>query len=119
MEGFENLSQDDLDQLMQLGIIDPQMTSMDKQMEIAQKLRDRKPPQGTDTGRVYVAASPLEHLSYALNGIKAGRDIDKLRTEQQKLLAEQVRGRSKYFSKLNDPLQPVEPSVRKIDRVDY
>jgi hypothetical protein len=102
MEDFENLSDEDIQQLMSLGIIPDEMNDINSQMEIANKIRTRTPPTGTDTGRVYVAASPLEHIAYAAQGIKAGRDLKKLRLDQQALLAQQIRGRSKYFQKMND-----------------
>jgi uncharacterized protein with von Willebrand factor type A (vWA) domain len=110
MDGFENLNDEDIQQLMALGIIPEQMEGLKSQMQTAQSLRDRGPPKGTDTGRVYVAANPLEHLAYALEGMKAGKEIDRSRAEQQKLLAEQIRGRGKYFNRMND-ISPVQTTV--------
>lgn len=112
MEDFENLSDEDIQQLMELGIIPDQLEGLKGQMETAEKLRSRRGPQGTDTGRVYVAASPLEHLSYALQGMKAGKDLDRMRAEQQALLKKQASGRSTYFNRMNE-IQPVDPSVMR------
>jgi hypothetical protein len=103
MEDLANLSEEDIQQLMELGVIPDQQSSLNDQIQQAQKIRNRGAPQGYDTGRVYVAANPLEHLAYALQGIKAGRDIDKARSEQQKLLAQQIRGRSNFFNKMKQP----------------
>lgn len=102
MDDFENLDPEVLQQLMELGIIDPQMKSLDEQITTAQAIRGRRSPEGTHTGRVYVAASPLEHAAYAMQGIKAGKDMDKARLEQQKLLAQQVRGRQSFFDALRN-----------------
>lgn len=112
MDDFDNLSEDDINQLMQLGVAPEQLQQLQTQMATSQKIRDRRAPQGTDTGRVYVAASPLEHMAYALQGIKAGKDIDRDRAEQQKILAQQIRGRSLYFNKMNE-ISPVTPSVSR------
>lgn len=112
MEDLNNLSEDDIQQLMQLGVAPDQLDMLKTQMESAQKLRDRKAPQGYDTGRVYVAASPLEHLAYAMQGIKAGKEIDRDRAAQQKILAQQVRGRSTFFNKMNE-ISPVDVSVSR------
>lgn len=109
---FSNLSEEDIQQLMELGIIPDQMQGLQTQMESAQKLRDRRAPQGTDTGRVYVAASPLEHAAYAMQGIKAGKDLDRLRAQQQALLEKQVSGRSRFFNSMNE-IDPVDISVHK------
>lgn len=104
MEDFEGLSDEDIQALMELGVIPDQQKSLDSQIEIAQALKDRKAPRGQTVGPsgVYVAASPLEHAAYAAQGIMAGRDMKKARLEQQSLLAKQIKGRSKYFQKMID-----------------
>jgi hypothetical protein len=102
MDDFENLSEEDIQALMELGIIPDEYQGLQEQIEQAQKLRNREGPQGTHTGRVYVAASPLEHLSHTLQGMKAGKDLDRMRAEQQALLQRQVSGRGKYFNRLMD-----------------
>lgn len=112
MGDFEGLDDETLQQLMELGIIPEQLDQLKQQMAQSQKIRDRGAPKGTDTGRVYVAASPLEHAAYAMQGIKAGKDMDRDRLAQQKLLADQIRGRSAYFNKMNQ-IQPVSPSVMR------
>lgn len=112
MEDFENITDEEAQMLMELGIIPEQLDSLSSQIDQAQKLRNRKGPEGTYAGRVYVAANPLEHIAHAVQGIKAGRDIDRMRAEQQALLQRQVAGRSSYLDKLRE-IQPVEPSVRR------
>lgn len=102
MEDY-NLDEETLQQLMALGIIPEELEGLKEQISSAQQIRDRRGPQGYDTGRMYVAASPLEHAAFAMQGIKAGKDMEKARLEQQKLLAEQVRGRSLFFNKMNQP----------------
>jgi hypothetical protein len=110
MDDLANLSEQDIMQLMELGIIPPQLEDLKQQMSIAQSLRDREAPGGTYAGRVYVADSPLKHAAYAMQGIKAGRDIDKARLEQQKLLAKQVAGRGMFFNKYRQP--GVDPQLQ-------
>jgi hypothetical protein len=100
MEDLDNLSEEDLQKLLQLGVIPDEQSSLDDQMKQAQMIRNRQAPRGTDTGRVYVAASPLEHIAYAMQGIKAGRDMDKLRDQQQSLLQQQISGRQSYMDAL-------------------
>lgn len=105
MDDFSDLTDEDIQALMELGVIPEQSQGLQSQMEQAQYLRNRKGPQGTDTGRVYVAANPLEHLAHALTGIKAGKELDRLRGEQQDLLSQQVAGRKLFFDKLRGPQQ--------------
>lgn len=100
MDDLDNLTEEQLQQLMQLGAIPDEQSSLEDQIKQAQMIRNRRAPSGTDTGRVYVAASPLEHLAYALQGIKAGKDLEKLRGEQQSLLKQQTSGRQAYIEAL-------------------
>lgn len=110
MDDLSNLSEADIMQLMELGIIPPQLEDLKQQMSLAQNIRDREAPGGTYAGRVYVADSPLKHAAFALQGIKAGKDIDKARLEQQKLLAKQVAGRGTFFNKYRQP--QVDPELQ-------
>jgi hypothetical protein len=110
MDDLQNLSEEDIQRLMELGIIPPQLEDLKQQMSLAQAVKDRQTPQGTQAGRMYVAASPLEHLAHAMQGIKAGKDIDKARLEQQKLLAQQVAGRGLFFNKYRQP--QVDPRLQ-------
>lgn len=105
MDDFENLTEEDIAALMELGIVPDQLGSLQEQIDQAERLRYRKGPEGTHTGRVYVAASPLEHIAHAMQGIKAGKDLDRMRAEQQALLGKQVSGRSRYFNRLMDTPQ--------------
>lgn len=100
MDDLDNLSEEDLQKLLQLGVIPDEQSSLDDQIKQAQMVRNRRAPQGTDTGRVYVAASPLEHIARVMEGIKAGKDLDKLRGDQQSLLQQQVSGRQSYMDAL-------------------
>lgn len=100
MDDLDNLSEEQLQQLMQLGAVPDQQTYLDEQIKQAQRIRNSQAPQGYDTGRVYVAASPLEHLAHAMEGIKANKDLKNLRQQQQDLLAQQVAGRTSYMDAL-------------------
>lgn len=111
MDDFNNLSEEDLQQLMALGVIPDQQSSLEDQIQQAQLIRNRQAPKGYDTGRVYVAANPLEHLARALQGIQAGRELKNLRSEQQKLLAEQIRGRKMFFDRMRTPA--VSPEIQR------
>lgn len=100
--GFEGLSDEDIQALMELGVLPDQQKSLDDQITTAQTIRDRKAPRGQTVGpdNVYVASSPLEHAAYAAQGIMAGRDIKNARLQQQEILAKQIKGRASYFQKM-------------------
>lgn len=99
---LSDLDDDQIHQLMQLGVIPEEQEGLQNQMNVAQKLRDRGPPKGQTVGPdgIYVAANPLEHLAYAMQGIKAGKDLEKLRDQQQGLLNQQVDARQIYADAL-------------------
>lgn len=98
MDDLSNLSDEQIQQLMQLGIIPDEQNELQKQMEQAQSLKTAAAPQGaTVRNGIYVAASPLEHIARVAQGIKASKELDKLRDQQQSLLQDQVSGRQSYF----------------------
>lgn len=97
MEDLDNLSEEDLQKLISLGVIPDEQSSLEDQIKQAQMVRNRQGPEGTYTRGMYVAASPLEHIARAMEGIKAGRDLKDLRSQQQGLLQQQNEGRMSYM----------------------
>lgn len=98
MDDFTDLTDEQIQQLIALGIIPEEQESLQKQMDQAQALRDAQAPQGSySRGGIYVAASPLEHIARVAQGIKAGRDLQKMYERQQELFGQQVSGRQSYF----------------------
>jgi len=51
-----------------------ELSALEKQQAQAEALRDMKSPEGRDTGRVYVAANPLEHIGSGLQRFAGMRD---------------------------------------------
>lgn len=103
MDDLENLSDDQVQQLIALGIIPDEQNALQQQIEQAQALRDAQAPQGSySRSGIYVAASPLEHIARAAQGIKAQHDLKKLYEQQQGLFGEQVAGRQTYLDALRN-----------------
>lgn len=101
-----DLSEEDLQQLMALGIIPDQQSGLQDQLAQAQKLRyGSMPGMRGEGGRVQTAANPLEFLVAGVQGYKAGKDITKLRKEQQDLLKQQAEARKLFFKRLRGPGQ--------------
>lgn len=95
---IENLTDEQVQQLMALGIIPDEQGQLQKQMDQAESIKTAAAPQGGySRGGVYTAASPLEHIARVMQGIKAGKDLDKLYQKQQDLFQQQVSGRQSYF----------------------
>jgi hypothetical protein len=103
MDDFENLDDDQIQQLIQLGIIPDENAQLQQQIEQAQALRNGEAPKGRFVrDGIYVAASPLEHIARAAQGIKAQHDLKNLYQQQQDLFGQQVAGRQAYFDALRD-----------------
>lgn len=108
---FEDMTEDEIQQLMELGVIPKKQDALAQQLAQATALRNKEGPQGRDSGRVYTAASPLEHIAHAAQGIMAGRNIKRLQKEQQGQLDAQVKGRSAFLKAMygKKPLISIEP----------
>lgn len=97
MDDFENLSDEEIQQLLDLGILDEESANLQKQYDQAAMLRNREMPGMRYAGRVAVAANPLEFLTQAYQGYRAGQDMDELRRQQQALLQQKTQGRKTFF----------------------
>ncbi len=95
-----DLTEDEISQLMELGVIPEEQKSLAEQLFQARELRYGQGPQGIDSGRIFTAANPLEHAVHAYQGIKAGRQIDELLKKQQENLLKQTEGRSAFLKAL-------------------
>lgn len=107
----DNMSDEEIEQLIALGIIPDQQNALQQQMAIAEKLRYGPGPQMRgEGGRVQTAAHPLEFIMQALQGRKAGKELDVLRQKNDELLQQQVKGRGVFFDRLRNrtrgPSQP-------------
>lgn len=101
MDDFENLTDYQIQQLIQLGVIPDEDNVLNQQIQQAQSLRNSQAPQGGySRGGVYTAASPLEHIARAAQGIKAQHDLKDLYARQQELFDSQVAGRQAYLDAL-------------------
>lgn len=97
---LEDLTEDEIAQLMELGAIPQEQEQLLSSLSQARELRNRPGPQGYDGGRVYTAASPLEHAAHAFQSIKAGKQIDDLLKQQQENLLKQTDGRTAFLKAL-------------------
>lgn len=103
----EEMSDEELQQLIALGIIPDKQNMLEQQLATAERLRYGNTPEMRGNGRVQTAAHPLEFLVNGIQGHKAGKQIDALRKQQDELLNQQVAGRKSFFNRLrNKPSQP-------------
>ena len=107
---MDELSDEDIQQLIALGIIPDQQNDIQQQIALAEKLRYGGMPQMQGNARVQTAASPLEFLATVLQGRQANKQIEDLRKQQNQLLQDQVAARTKFYQALRRRGTPASPA---------
>lgn len=100
---LENLSEEDIKLLMELGIIPEQMGQLDKQMGIAEGLRNTPNPEMRYAGRVNVAANPLEFIGKGLREYAGIRDMKNIQKQKDDLIRQQSEARNRYVQAYLNP----------------
>jgi hypothetical protein len=94
------MSEEELQQLISLGVIDEQMAENARQMALQEGLRYQSAPEGRQAGRVYVAANPLEHIGKGLEQYNAQKRMKELEAQRGGLQEQQTSGRGTYWDLL-------------------
>jgi hypothetical protein len=106
----EDLNEEDLDAILGLSTGEEKAGQLQDQLAYAQSLRNQPGPEGRKYGRMYTAANPLEHVAHAWQGIKAGKDAERISTEQDALMQKQMEARKRFFELMmlrnQQPQQP-------------
>lgn len=105
MDDFSELSEEDLQALLELGILDDQGSMLSDQLAQANAVRNRPMPQAQSNGRVTTAANPLEYMGYVMQTKKAEEEAAALQRRQEDLLRKQLEGRKTYFNQMFRPPQ--------------
>lgn len=100
MGDLSEFSPEQLQQLIELGILDDQGNIIDGQLKTAEALRYGGTPKGTDLGYTYKAADPLEHIASMYEKYDAGKKIDELRKEQTGIMDKQTAARNMFLQKI-------------------
>lgn len=109
---LENMTPEEIEQLVQLGIIPEQMSSMDRQYKQAAALRNTQMPGMEGNGRVMVAASPLAHLAAGVEKYQGHKQMKDIETRQNQLLKDQAAARNLYLKKYLYPAGPMPNSIK-------
>jgi hypothetical protein len=109
MEG--EFTPEQLQMLMELGIIPEQLDEMQMQMKQAMALRDRGGPEGRSAGRTYVAANPMEHIGEFMQKRNAKKELEALKAQTEALRQQQATSRGMYANQLFRPGQPMQSQM--------
>ena len=116
---LSNLSEEELQQLVSLGVIDDNMAENARQMKMQEELRYGAGPEGRDSGRVYTAANPLEHMGKLLQQYNAQKKMDELGQQRTAMGQQQTAGRGTYWDLLRGKKKKWMPGMEEIDPTDY
>jgi hypothetical protein len=108
---MDDLTPEQLQQLIELGVIPDEQQMLMKQMQSAQQLRDTPIPKGGMAGRVYVA-DPLGAVAAGVDRYQGHKQMQGLDQKYGATLDKQTAARSKYaqmIQQLRQPTQPVDP----------
>ena len=95
---IQNLSPQEVQQLMELGIIPSKLEQSQSDLLRSQSMQDSPTPQGRAVGNIYRAANPLEHLATALRRFKGLSDERAARQQADKLRADQTSARRAFLN---------------------
>ena len=109
---LENMTPEQIEQLIALGVIPEQQSDLQQQMKMANELRNTKSPEMYGNGRVMVAANPLEHLGVGLQRYAGQRDMKNIQQQQKDLRDQQVAGRSDFMKNYLFPAGPRPQSIK-------
>lgn len=98
-----DMTDEQLQQLTQLGIIPDKQKTLENQMKIAQALRYQQSPgmSGNWGSRVQTAASPLAMIAHMAQQYQGGQQMKQNQAKQDALLDQQAKGRFMMAKLLN------------------
>lgn len=99
---IQELSDEDLAKLVELGMIPEEQAQLAKQMQQAQMLQQGAGPEMRGNGRVQTAANPLEFGAQLLKQYAGQRREKDLMSKMDALQKQQLQGRQLYASRATD-----------------
>lgn len=99
---IQELSDEDLNRLIELGVIPEEQAQLAKQIQQAQMLQQQQGPQGRQTGGIYTAANPLEFVGAGLQQYAGIRKERQAQEKLDELRKQQIMGRQLYAQRALD-----------------
>jgi hypothetical protein len=116
---LENMSEEDIQKMVDLGLIDENMAENARQMQTAEKLRYSEAPGMRGNSRVMTAANPMEFIGRGIQQYRAGRQMEDLAKQRGELGKQQTAGRRNYWDVLRGMRQkPIDMSNIEAPKVD-
>lgn len=91
--------------MVEAGQTDDRMKLQANAQRMAQAMRQTPMAEGTQAGRIYVAASPLEHLSVALDRIRGGQGVDQAQQAMSGLIDRRAQAMTGGWQQMIDAMR--------------
>jgi hypothetical protein len=122
MDDFDNLTDEEIQQIIAMGGLDDQNALLSGQLERANALRDQalQSPQMRGNNRVQTAANPLEFLASGVTAYKQGKKADAIQQQQLDLLNRQASGRDAFYQRYFDTpgRRAAKPFIQQMGDID-
>ena len=89
-----------IQQLMQLGVLEEEGDITSQEMEMAQRLRQRQMPGGRYAGRAYVAAHPFEFMATGMDRMRGEMAAQAAIQQQRDAAREKARLRAQFLQQM-------------------
>jgi hypothetical protein len=96
-------SEAEIEQILQLAELEGQTGILKDQMEHATKLRETETTPGIDSGRVFTAANPLQHIGDFGQRYKGEQEAKSIDEERQRILEETTAARLAFLRTQGTP----------------
>ena len=107
---ISQLSPEEIQQILSISSFPEEQDLLKQQLAQAESLRVGT-PRGTQAGRVYVAANPLEHIGAFMQNRNAQKQQNAVMDQQRKLIEQLRKGRMAYGNAVGNPggMMPAGP----------
>ena len=107
---MDDLTPEQLEQLIALGIIPDEQAGLNQQMDQANQLRNTPIPKGGMAGRVYVG-DPFGALAAGFDRYQGNKQIKQIQGQQKDLMDKQMQARMAYVNLLRNPPKKEEEGL--------
>lgn len=113
------LTEEELNQIVGLGVLPEKQSALDRQMKTAEALRYGAGPEMRGNSRVQTAANPLEFLASGIDRYQGGKELERLRAQQNTMLDDATEARRRYYELASKggklpSLRPQRPEINGI-----
>jgi len=108
------LTEDQIAQLMQLGVLQEEKGITSKELEMAQQLRQTPGPRGRYSGRSFIAPNPMEYLGRGIDRIRGSYESQQATERMRENAQKQASLRQQFLQALLKGQQQQRPASPQV-----